>query len=122
MDLRSSASVPPRRCLNATLPSQLTDPGTETIAHERVPETIAERRAIAPYINSRITATMFKRRQVEGEVAQEFGSRIPWDLPDQEITAAAHNVFNYLTAYAEGKNYEPLLVSPLTLALTTSYP
>jgi len=35
---------------------------------------------------------------------------------DQEITAAAHNVFNYLTAYAEGKNYEPLLVSPLDLA------
>jgi polyphosphate kinase len=35
---------------------------------------------------------------------------------DQEITSAAHNVFNYLTAYAEGKNYEPLLVSPLDLA------
>jgi len=35
---------------------------------------------------------------------------------DQEITSAAHNVFNYLTAYAEGKNYQPLLVSPLDLA------
>jgi polyphosphate kinase len=33
-----------------------------------------------------------------------------------EITAAAHDVFTFLTAYAEHPSYEPLLVSPLDLA------
>ena len=35
---------------------------------------------------------------------------------DPEITSAVHDVFNFLTAYAENPKYEPLLVSPLDLA------
>jgi len=35
---------------------------------------------------------------------------------DPEITSAAHDVFSFLTAYAEHPNYQPLLVSPLDLA------
>jgi polyphosphate kinase len=35
---------------------------------------------------------------------------------DPEITAAAHDVFSFLTAYAEHSNYGPLLVAPLDLA------
>jgi polyphosphate kinase len=35
---------------------------------------------------------------------------------DPEITAAVHSVFNYLTAHSESDDYQPLLVSPLTLA------
>jgi polyphosphate kinase len=35
---------------------------------------------------------------------------------DPEITGAVHDVFSFLTAYAEHPNYEPLLVSPLDLA------
>ncbi len=35
---------------------------------------------------------------------------------DPQITAAVHDVFTFLTAYAEHPNYEPLLVSPLDLA------
>lgn len=35
---------------------------------------------------------------------------------DPEITAAVHDVFSFLTAYAEHPNYEPLLVAPLDLA------
>src|SRR6202047_699555 len=35
---------------------------------------------------------------------------------DPEITGAIHDVFSFLTAYAEHPNYEPLLVSPLDLA------
>ncbi len=33
-----------------------------------------------------------------------------------EITRAVHDVFSFLTAYAENPSYEPLLVSPLDLA------
>jgi polyphosphate kinase len=33
-----------------------------------------------------------------------------------EITSAVHNVFNYLTAYAEQPNYKPLLVAPVDMA------
>jgi polyphosphate kinase len=33
-----------------------------------------------------------------------------------EITSAVHDVFSFLTAYAEHPNYEPLLVSPLDMA------
>ena len=33
-----------------------------------------------------------------------------------EITGAVHNVFSFLTAYAEHSDYEPLLVAPLDLA------
>jgi len=35
---------------------------------------------------------------------------------DPEITGAVHDVFSFLTAYAEHPNYNPLLVSPLDLA------
>jgi polyphosphate kinase len=35
---------------------------------------------------------------------------------DEEITSAVHDVFTFLTAYAEHPNYDPLLVSPLDLA------
>jgi polyphosphate kinase len=35
---------------------------------------------------------------------------------DDVINSAAHGVFNFLTAYAERPEYEPLLVSPLDLA------
>lgn len=34
---------------------------------------------------------------------------------DEAITASVHNVFNYLTAYAEQPNYKPLLVAPRDL-------
>jgi polyphosphate kinase len=37
---------------------------------------------------------------------------------DDAITAAVHNVFNYLTAYAEQPNYKPLLVAPRDMAKT----
>jgi polyphosphate kinase len=33
-----------------------------------------------------------------------------------EITSAVHDVFSFLTAYAEHPNYEPLMVAPLDLA------
>src|SRR4051812_30627600 len=49
-------------------------------------------------------------------VTSRFYTDLSLLTADQEITAATHNVFNYLTAYAEGKNYQPLLVSPLDLA------
>jgi polyphosphate kinase len=35
---------------------------------------------------------------------------------DERISAAAHNVFSFLTAYAEHSDYGPLLVSPLNFA------
>lgn len=35
---------------------------------------------------------------------------------DPEITRAVHDVFSFLTAYAENPSYEPLLVAPLDLA------
>jgi polyphosphate kinase len=35
---------------------------------------------------------------------------------DPEITSAVHNVFSFLTAYAEHDNYKPLFVAPLDLA------
>jgi polyphosphate kinase len=35
---------------------------------------------------------------------------------DDAITSAVHEVFNYLTAYAEQPNYKPLLVAPRDLA------
>jgi alkyl sulfatase BDS1-like metallo-beta-lactamase superfamily hydrolase len=75
--------------------SAFAGPGVATIAHERVPETIAERRAIAPYLSTRPTARMFERRRVDGEVEQSFGERIPWDLPDQDITAPVHDSYDF---------------------------
>ena len=38
---------------------------------------------------------------------------------DPELTGAVHDVFSFLTAYAEHANYEPLLVSPLDMAEKT---
>jgi len=35
---------------------------------------------------------------------------------DPEITGSVHDVFSFLTAYAENPSYEPLLVAPLDLA------
>src|SRR5213594_3302845 len=35
---------------------------------------------------------------------------------DPQITAAVHDVFSFLTAYAEHPNYEPLMVAPVDLA------
>jgi polyphosphate kinase len=35
---------------------------------------------------------------------------------DPAITSAVHDVFSFLTAYAEHPNYDPLLVAPLNLA------
>jgi polyphosphate kinase len=35
---------------------------------------------------------------------------------DQEVTAAVHAVFNFLTARSEQSNYKPLFVSPIDLA------
>ena len=35
---------------------------------------------------------------------------------DPEVTRAVHDVFSFLTAYAENPSYEPLLVAPLDLA------
>ena len=35
---------------------------------------------------------------------------------DPDITSAVHDVFSFLTAYAENQSYEPLLVAPLDLA------
>ena len=32
---------------------------------------------------------------------------------DEEITASVHDVFNFLTAYAEYPKYDPLLVAPI---------
>jgi polyphosphate kinase len=37
---------------------------------------------------------------------------------DSEITSAVHDVFNYLTAYAEQPSYHPLLLAPRDLAKT----
>jgi polyphosphate kinase len=37
---------------------------------------------------------------------------------DAEITSAVHDVFNYLTAYAEQPSYHPLLLAPRDLAKT----
>jgi polyphosphate kinase len=37
---------------------------------------------------------------------------------EKEITAAVHNVFDYLTAYSERLHYRPLLVAPIDMAKT----
>lgn len=39
---------------------------------------------------------------------------------DGEITRAVHDVFNFLTAYSEYPNYDPLLVAPVDLADRTA--
>ncbi len=49
-------------------------------------------------------------------VTARFYTDISLLTSDPAITAAVHNVFNYLTAHAEAQDFRPLLVSPLTLA------
>jgi alkyl sulfatase BDS1-like metallo-beta-lactamase superfamily hydrolase len=75
--------------------SEFGGPGVETIAHERLPETIEERRRIAPYLNSRITAPLFDRRQVESEPEQSVGTRLRWDVPDPEVTRSVHDALEF---------------------------
>ncbi len=38
---------------------------------------------------------------------------------DEEMTGAVHDVFNFLTAYSEQPDYEPLMVAPLDIAQKT---
>src|SRR5207247_8369460 len=38
---------------------------------------------------------------------------------DENITGAAHNLFNFLTSYSEQPNYDPLVVAPLDMAENT---
>src|SRR5262249_27613661 len=45
-----------------------------------------------------------------------FYSDLSLFTSNPEITAAVHDVFNYLTAYAEQPSYKPLLVAPRDLA------
>jgi alkyl sulfatase BDS1-like metallo-beta-lactamase superfamily hydrolase len=87
--------------------SAFAGPGTETIAHERVPETIVERRRIAPYLNSRSTAAMFERRHVDGEPEQSTGPGLRWALPDQEITRNVHDVLEFELG---GRSFQALSV------------
>lgn len=60
--------------------------GVRTIAQQRVPQTIAERRAVAPYLNSRSTVNLFERRHVDGEPEESPGTQLRWAMPDQEVT------------------------------------
>jgi polyphosphate kinase len=45
-----------------------------------------------------------------------FYSDLSLFTPDEEITAAVNDVFNFLTAYAEQPDYKPLFVAPRDLA------
>jgi len=49
-------------------------------------------------------------------VTARFYTDISLLTADAAITTAVHNVFNYLTAHAEARDFRPLLVAPLTLA------
>jgi len=49
-------------------------------------------------------------------VTARFYTDVSLLTADPAITAAVHNVFNYLTAHAEAQDFRPLLVAPLTLA------
>jgi alkyl sulfatase BDS1-like metallo-beta-lactamase superfamily hydrolase len=82
-------------------------PGVQTIAHERLLATIEERRRIAPYLNSRITAGLFERRQVEGEPEQSVGPRLRWDVPEPEVAATVRDSFDFEVG---GRHYVALSV------------
>jgi alkyl sulfatase BDS1-like metallo-beta-lactamase superfamily hydrolase len=71
--------------------STFTGPGVETIASERLLQTIEERRRIAPYLNKRMTARLFARRHAEGEPAQADTPRLRWDVPEPEVTCTVHD-------------------------------
>jgi polyphosphate kinase len=45
-----------------------------------------------------------------------FYSDLSLFTSDEAITSAVHDVFNYLTAYAETSHYKPLLVAPKDMA------
>lgn len=47
-----------------------------------------------------------------------FYSDLSLFTSDEAITSAVHDVFNYLTAYAEKSHYKPLLVAPKDMAST----
>ncbi len=47
-----------------------------------------------------------------------FYSDLSLFTSDEAITSAVHDVFNYLTAYAEKSHYKPLLVAPRDMAST----
>jgi glyoxylase-like metal-dependent hydrolase (beta-lactamase superfamily II) len=83
------------------------DLGVETIAHERLPETIEERRRIAPYLNARMTARLFERRPVEGEPDQPPGPRLRWDVPEPEVTTYVHDSLEFEVG---GRRYVALSV------------
>jgi alkyl sulfatase BDS1-like metallo-beta-lactamase superfamily hydrolase len=82
-------------------------PGVETIAHERAPQTLAERRAIAPYLNRRSTAKLFERRHVDGEPDQSTGPGLRWAMPDQEVTRPVHDALDFEVG---GRRFQALSV------------
>jgi len=48
-------------------------------------------------------------------VTARFYTDLSLFTADEEVTAAVHGLFNFLTAYAERPHYQPLLVAPLDL-------
>ncbi len=52
------------------------------------------------------------------QVTSRFYTDLSFMTANTKITSAVSAFFNYLTAYAERRNYEPLAVSPLNLAET----
>ncbi len=78
-------------------------PETRTIAQARLPETIAERRAVAPYLGLRPTAELFVRRALAEETDASGDDRPRWDLPDQEVTTF---VEDRLELEVGGRRYE----------------
>lgn len=52
-------------------------------------------------------------------VTSRFYTDLSLLTADPEVTLAVHDVFNFLTAYAEKPHYEPLMVAPLDLAEKT---
>lgn len=87
--------------------SAFAGPGVETIAHERVPETIVERRHVAPYLNQRSTAKLFERRHVDGEPEQSTGEGLRWAMPDQEVTRPVHDSLDFEVG---GRRFQALSV------------
>src|SRR3954464_15664915 len=48
-----------------------------------------------------------------------FYTDLSFMTSNAKVTSAVHSFFNYLTAYAERRNYEPLTVAPLNLVEST---
>jgi polyphosphate kinase len=53
------------------------------------------------------------------QTTARFYTDLSFMTSNAKITSAVHAFFNYLTAYAERRNYEPLTIAPLNLAETT---